>query len=169
MTTFGFPIPISRINSDFLNDFDCGHLEMNEWLAQKALSNEKDGGSRTFVVLADDSKVAAYFALSAGAVSRESLASSNRHGRPRSVPVNVLARLAVDKKYQHRGLGYALVKYALDLTIQMRRYTGVYALVVNPLNLEVVSFYKRLGFKYRSNLNILYFPIRSKSGDFLTL
>ena len=169
MTKYSSPVPVDRIDADALQRFDCGSQEMNDWLAQKALLNESKGGSRTFVVCAEQGEVAAFAALSAGAIRRNCLLGRDRYQTPLAIPINLLGRLAVDVNHQHQGLGSALVKFALETTIEMSRFTGVYALVVQPLNESVINFYRGLGFKFNQTENILYMPIRDKQGNFLTL
>ena len=51
----------------------------------------------------------------------------------------------------------------------MSRFTGAYALVVLPLNLDIINFYTKFGFKFNSEENILYMPVRNKQDDFLML
>lgn len=169
MTIYRSPIPVDCVDEAALQRFDCGNQEMNDWLAQKALLNESKGGSRTFVVCTEQGEIAAFAALSAGAIRRNCLLGRDRYQTPLAIPINLLGRLAVDTDHQHQGLGSALVKFALETTIQMSRFTGVYALVVQPLNESVINFYKRLGFKFNQSENILYMPIRDKLGNFLTL
>lgn len=163
------PVSVDRIDVEALKRFDCGNQEMNDWLTEKSRSNESKGGSRTFVVCDKLGNVAAFATLSAGAIRRNSLLGRDRYQTPLSIPINLLGRLAVDIRHQHQGLGSALIKFAVETTIQMSRLTGVYALVVQPLNEGVVHFYKRLGFKFNQEDNILYLPIRDKQGNYLTL
>ena len=97
------------------------------------------------------------------------LLGTDRYQTPLAIPINLLGRLAVDVHHQHQGLGSALVKFALETTIEMSRFTGVYALVVQPLNESVINFYRGLGFKFNQTEKILYMPTRDKQGNFLTL
>jgi predicted N-acetyltransferase YhbS len=163
------PVSVESIDVAALQCFDCGNQEMNDWLTQKSLLNESKGGSRTYVVCDEQGQVAAFASLSAGAIRRNCLLGRDRYQTPQAIPINLLGRLAVDVRHQHQGLGSALVKFAVETTIQMSRFTGVYALVVQPLNESVIDFYKRLGFKFNQDENILYLPIRDKQGNFVTL
>lgn len=142
---------------------------MNSWLVRHALSNESKGGSRTYVVCTPQGDIAAFASLSAGAIRRNCLLGRDQYQTPLAIPINLLGRLAVDKRHQNRGLGSALVKFALEVTVQMSRFTGAYALVVQPLNEDVIHFYTKFGFKFNQEENILYMPIRNKQGDFLMI
>lgn len=169
MIIFEKPKSLGQVSDEQLINFDCGALEMNEWLHEKARHNELKGGSRTFVVCTKQGALAGYIALSAGSITRDCLVSRDRYQTPNAIPINLLGRLAVDRQFQGQHLGRAMVLYALEMTIKMSAFTGVYALVVEPLNDKVVHFYKRLGFKYRPDQNVLYFPIRDKNGNLINM
>ena len=50
-----------ELNSDHeIVGFDCGVPELNSWLRDSALRNQKENTSRTFV-LADNAKVVAFY------------------------------------------------------------------------------------------------------------
>ncbi len=89
------------------NDFDCGEVSLNDWLQRRALPNQLAGATRTFIVETAEGRVAGYYALAAGAVSRSAATTRVRRNMPDPVPVLVLARLAVDRGMQDRQLGAA--------------------------------------------------------------
>jgi GNAT superfamily N-acetyltransferase len=66
---------------------------------------------------------------------------------PNPVPITILARLAVDKRFKGRGLGPALLKDAIQRTLQVSDYVGTAALLVHALHEEAESFYRHMGFK----------------------
>ena len=49
MASFLPPRPLQQADETRLLGFDCGSEPLNRWLAQKALHNDKTGGSRTYV------------------------------------------------------------------------------------------------------------------------
>jgi hypothetical protein len=51
-----------------LNTFNCGETSLDEWLKRRALLNQSNGASRTFVVVDESQLVMGYYALAAGAV-----------------------------------------------------------------------------------------------------
>ena len=67
------------------------------------------GASRTYVVC-EEKRVIGYYALASGAVTVESAPGRFRRNMPEPIPVAVLARLAVDRGWQGRGLGHALFR-----------------------------------------------------------
>ncbi len=48
---------------------DCGTTSLNDWLHQRALENERRGGSRTYVVC-NDNQVIGYYAIATGSIAR---------------------------------------------------------------------------------------------------
>jgi predicted N-acetyltransferase YhbS len=66
---------------------------------------------------------------------------------PDPVPVVVLARLAVDARYQRQGIGAGLVKDAVLRTIQAADIVGARAMLIHALSDEAKKFYEKWGFK----------------------
>lgn len=65
---------------------------------------------------------------------------------PEPVPVMVLGRLAVDRRYQNRGLGRALLRDAILRTLQAAEIVGIRAILVSAKDDAARQFYLRLGF-----------------------
>lgn len=127
-----------------VSDFDCGVPELDNWLKRRALQNEASGASRTFVI--DDGRVVGYYALATGSVSQLQATGRVRRNMPEPIPVMVLARLAVDRRYQGRGLGVALLKDALLRTLQASEIAGIRAVLLHAVSDSSKSFYIRHGF-----------------------
>ena len=85
--------------------FKCGETSLEEWLKRRALLNQTNGASRTFVVVDESQSVMGYYALAAGAVHHQDATRSIRQNMPDPLPVMVLARLAVDMRAQGMQLG----------------------------------------------------------------
>jgi len=60
--------------------------------------------------------------------------------------VVLLARLAVDRRYQGTGLGSALVADAARRTLSAAELIGARALVVHAADEQAARFYERLSF-----------------------
>jgi predicted N-acetyltransferase YhbS len=65
---------------------------------------------------------------------------------PDPVPVLVLARLAVDRTYQERGLGAGLLRDAILRVLQAAQLGGIRAILVHAISAEAKRFYERHGF-----------------------
>lgn len=135
-----------RLNSGHdLSTFDCGVPELDAWLKRRALQNDVSGASRTFVVTAGG-RVVGYYALAAGAVSREKATPKARRNMPEPIPVMVLGRLAVDREHQGTGLGTALLRDALLRTLRAAEAVGIRAVLLHAVSEEAKRFYLHWGF-----------------------
>lgn len=137
------PGPIS--NSHDISAFDCGNGTLNEWLQKRAIKNERNGASRTFVVC-NDNTVVGYYSLAVGAVTREESSGKVRRNMPEPIPVMVLGRLAVDQHWQGKQIGAGMLKDAVLRTLAVAQQAGIRALLVHALSEEAKRFYLQCGF-----------------------
>ena len=128
-----------------LSEFSCGEVALDQWLRQRAGQNERSGASRTYVVC-DGTAVVAYYALAVGSIEHRFAPGNIRRNMPEPIPVMVLGRLAVDRRYAGRSIGTALVRDALLRTIRVAEQVGIRALLVHALHEAAASFHLRLGF-----------------------
>jgi GNAT superfamily N-acetyltransferase len=126
--------------------FDCGHAELNRFLQQHALQNQRSGGAQTYVGLVG-STVVGYYALAVGSVEQEEAPERVKKGLAKhAIPIMLLARLAVDRHWQKRGIGAALLKDAVLRTLQAADIAGIRALVVYAKDDVAKGFYQRFDF-----------------------
>lgn len=126
--------------------FDCGQDALNRFLQEYALQNQLSGGAQTYVGLADDT-VIGYYALAVGSVEQEHAPERVKKGLAKhSIPIMLLARLAVDLQWQKQGVGAALLKDAMLRTLQAADIAGIRALVVHAKDEAVRTFYERFDF-----------------------
>jgi len=137
------PEPITTAH--LTEPFSCGIPVLDEWLKRRALKNEVSGASRTFVVC-HDRRVIGYYALATGSIRHSDAPGNIRRNMPDPIPVMVLGRLAVDKQWQHAGLGRGLLKDAVLRSLSVSQHAGVRALLVHALSDEAKSFYVHNGF-----------------------
>jgi GNAT superfamily N-acetyltransferase len=129
-----------------VEEFDCGHTELNRFLQRHALQNQRSGGAQTYVGLVD-STVVGYYALAVGSVEQEAAPERVKKGLAKhAIPIMLLARLAVDRHWQKRGIGAALLKDAVLRTLQAAEIAGIRALVVHAKDDSAKAFYQRFDF-----------------------
>lgn len=128
-----------------LSNFDSGEFSLNEWLKRRAFKNHATGASRCFVLCAD-TDVIGYYSLSAGAISHEAAPKAMRRNMPDPLPVLLLGRLAVDKRYHNQGIGQALLRDAMLRAVNVSGEAGVFALLVHALSDQAKQFYLSRGF-----------------------
>ena len=70
-----------------------------------------------------------------------------RRNMPDPVPVALLGRLAIDRGWQSRGLGAALLRDAVLRVVGAAGTIGVRALLVHAISDEAKAFYEHWGFR----------------------
>lgn len=129
-----------------LEGFDCGKQALNDWLVRHARPAQGSGSAKTFVV-ADDDRVAAYFSLTVGQIDTLDAPERIRNGMGQyPLPVVILARLAVSRHNQHRGIGFGLLQDAIRRTLLIAEQAGIRAMLTHPIDEEASRFYTRFGF-----------------------
>ena len=128
-----------------IDTFDSGEPVMDDWLRRRARANQASGASRTYVVL-EGKMVVAYYALASGAIAQAAAPGRFRRNMPDPIPVVVLARLAVDRRLQGRGLGRALFRDAARRVARAADTIGIRGIVVHAISEEARNFYIALGF-----------------------
>ena len=127
--------------------FDCGKEPLDRFLKRFALVGQKAENVRTYVVCRDR-RVVGYYSLAVSAIEHAGAPARIGRGLPRHpIPVMLLARLAVDRTQQGRGLGKALVKDALLRTAEAADIAGVRALLVHAKDDEARAWYEALDFE----------------------
>jgi GNAT superfamily N-acetyltransferase len=145
MSELDFTPPAPITADQELADFNSGEPSLNEWLKKRAFKNHVSGASRCFVLCAG-ANVIGYYSLSAGAISHETAPKPMRRNMPDPLPVLLLGRLAVDKRYHNQGIGQALLRDAMLRAVNVAGDAGVFALLVHALSDQAKQFYLSRGF-----------------------
>src|SRR5215469_3223162 len=128
-----------------IDSFDSGEPVLDDWLRRRARANQASGASRTYVVC-EGKVVVAYYALASGAIAQAAVPGRFRRNMPDPIPVVVLARLAVDRRYQGQGLGRALFRDAAGRIAHAADAIGIRGIVVHAISEKARKFYIALGF-----------------------
>ena len=129
-----------------IEGFDCGREELNRYLLRYAWANQQAGAAQTYVGLVGDA-VIGYHTLAVGQVSREEAPERLTKGLARHpVPIMLLARLAVDRSWHGHGVGKALLKDAMQRTLQAADIAGIRAFAVHAKDDAARKFYERFDF-----------------------
>lgn len=140
-------ISIQQIKSkSSLKKFDCGIKELNLYLHGYAQKNDVLGLGKTFIALDEDNNILGYFTLSTAQINYEELPTSYKTNLPKyPIPSIRIARLAVQKDLQGKGIGKKLLTLAFLKIIQVSDITGLYLIIVDAKE-SSESFYKHYGF-----------------------
>lgn len=130
-------------------DFQCGHELLDNYIRRYASQDVRRNVARVFIATPenDPQQLSGFFTLSAGSVSCSSLPPSLARKLPcYPVPVALIGRLAVDKKFQGKGLGSILLADACQKVSQASAILAVAGIIVDAKDDETISFYKHFGF-----------------------
>ncbi len=127
-------------------DFNCGREELNRYLLRYAWANQQAGAALTYVGLVGDNTVG-YYSLAVGEVTRDEAPERLTKGLARhGVPINLLARLAVDLRWQGQGVGKGLLRDAMQRTLQAADIAGIRAFAVHAKDEAAKRFYEKFDF-----------------------
>lgn len=127
--------------------FCSGNLDLDRFFVRFAGQNQFRHHIGTTYVAVDEDVVLAFATVAPGQVEITDLPESLRVRFPRyPLPVLRLARLAVDRQAQGRGLGSLLLVTVFELAHEMARTVGCTGVVVDAKG-GAVAFYERLGFR----------------------
>lgn len=128
-------------------EFDCGNTAMNEWFWTQAGQQERKDAVRTHVGLATfDSSIAAYYSLAAHRIELDTTAATRSFSSRRyPVPALLIARLAVDRRYQGPGIGTLALADALQRCASVPTQIGVEVVLVDTIDDAAAAFYAHHG------------------------
>ena len=148
--------------------FHCGEEALDRYLQTQATQDMRRRVSNCFVAVEDGtSRVAAYYTIAAASIPFVDLPPEGAKRLPRypTLPAVRIGRLAVDEKFQGRGLGGILLMDAMRRTLQSP--PAVYTLLVDTKNDKAVAFYQRFGFRALVNQpRSLFLPLATAEKAF---
>lgn len=134
-------------SADSTETFDCGQPVLNQFLQRYALVNQKANSSQSYVCCLRG-EVVGFYSLVVGSVDPEDATARVMKGLAKHpVPVMILARLAVDRDHQGKGLGKALLKDALLRTAQAADIAGIRCLLVHAKDDSARQWYQSWEFE----------------------
>ncbi len=126
--------------------FDCGTEALNRFLLRHALATQQSDAGATYVAVSGQ-HVVGYYTLVVGEAAFDGVPSRLAKGLARHpVPLMLLARLAVHRDWQGKGVGAGLLKDALRRTVQAADIVGIRALAVHAKDAEACTFYQHFDF-----------------------
>lgn len=130
--------------------FDCGKELLNNYLKNKAEQDIKRKLSVCFVIAEEKTNdIQGYYTLSNTSIPLNNFPELIRKKLPGSyvsIPTTLLARIAIDTKFQGKGLGKILLIDALRRSYEISKDIGSFAVVVDPMDKEAELFYEKYDF-----------------------
>jgi GNAT superfamily N-acetyltransferase len=129
--------------------FDCGDEPLNDYLRRHAWANQhKSSIGVTYVAVEEVAPrtVLGYFTLATASVPHDAFPKKYVRGLPPyDLPLILLARLAVDRRFSRRGLGHALISEAFKIALRVADDVGCRCIIADAYR-DRIDWYARYGF-----------------------
>ena len=151
------------------SSFRCGEDALDHYFETQVTQDIRRHIANCFVAVESaTSHVAAWYTISAASIPLVDLPPDETKRLPRypTVPAIRIGRLAVDQRFQGRGLGAALLADAA--TRALKADAAAFTLLVDAKNDSAVAFYERFGFRtLASQPRTLFLPLATAQKIFL--
>lgn len=130
--------------------FDCGKELLNNYLKNQAGQDMKRKLAACFVLAENETNnIIGYYTLSNNSIPLHCFPEHIRKKLPKSyvsIPATLLGRLAIDNKFQGKGIGKILLIDALKRSYDTSKEIASFAVVVDPIDKEAEKFYEKYDF-----------------------
>lgn len=141
--------------------FSCGNERLDRYLVAQAGQDVRRKIANCFVACEPGvTVIAGYYTFSAASIALNELDDALQRRLPRyqQVPAALIGRLAVDRRYQSRELGSALLIDAAERAAHSD--AAVYALLVDAKDEQAAAFYRKHEFiPFAGRPNSLFLPL----------
>ena len=142
----GIEVRLLRTDDDRA-EFESGSIEIDRFFRQYAGQNQFRHHIGATYVAAEARHIRGFITVAAGHIEIEGLPKTRRKKLPHyPLPILRLARLAVDRSAQGRGVGKLLLRAVFRIAQDMASSVGCVAVVVDAKP-DAVGFYERYGFE----------------------
>jgi len=140
--------------------FNCGNEALNRYLTIQAGQDMRKKLSVCFVLHDDYTRdLIGYYTLSSYSINADAIPNSLKVNAPRNyarLPATLLGRLAIDLKFQGKGLGEFVLMNALERALDASIKIASLAVIVDPIDKAAENFYSQYGFvKCKDNNKML--------------
>ncbi len=165
-----FPFRLEPLGGDHERSlFRCREDALDRYFQRQVTQDMRRRIANCFVAVENVSgHVAAYYTISAASIPLVDLPPHEARRLPRypTVPAVRIGRLAVDQRFQGRGLGAALLADAATRT--SKGDAAAFTLLADAKNDQAVAFYQRFGFRIlASRPRTLFLPLATAQKVFL--
>ena len=130
--------------------FACGVPSIDNWIKTSISDETKNDRVRLWCGTDPDGTLFGAYALNPHSVALEEAGPLARKKDRKPIPVLYLTCLAIDVRFQKKGLGEALMGHAIEKAVQLSKEIPISAIVLDVFKDESfdrrLAFYSRLGF-----------------------
>lgn len=134
------------------NHFDCGVVELNDFILKYASQQQEKDLNKVYVAVPKNhplpKPILGYYTLNTCSLSFKSLPDKVVKNIPRNYPIPTvkIGRLARDLQKTKPGFGEKILGDALYRILKLTKELGIFAVDVDAKNHSIKKFYQKYGF-----------------------
>ncbi len=145
--------------------FSCGKEMLDSYLQKQANQDIKRKLSACFVLNDEETNLLkGYYTLANNSISQNLIPIEFQKKLPKSyisIPTTLLGRLAIDNRFQGKGIGKLLLIDALKRSYEISKSIGSFAVIVDPLDEDAENFYVKYGFINLPDSGKMFLPMNT--------
>jgi len=146
-------------------EFSCGKAMLDNYLQKQANQDIKRKLSACFVLNDKETNLLkGYYTLSNNSISQDLIPNEFKKKLPKSytsIPATLLGRLAIDNRFQGKGVGQLLLIDALNRSYNISKSIGSFAVIVDPIDEDAENFYNKYGFINLPDSGKMFLPMNT--------
>ncbi len=146
-------------------EFFCGNNKLDNYLQKQANQDIKRKLSACFVPKDETSNLLkGYYTLANNSIPQDLIPIQLQKKLPKSYianPTTLLGRLAIDNRFQGKGIGKLLLIDALKRSYEISKSLGSFAVVVDPIDKNAENFYNKYGFIKLPTSGKMFLPMNA--------
>lgn len=127
-----------------IRKFKAHSENLNKFLKEKALSEQEEGLSTTYILLYEE-QIIGFISTCSDSITLGKEEKAEENFPYQVLPAIKIAKLAIDKRFQNMGLGEFLIRSIIGFSITIRDFTGVKFITVDCYE-HRVPYYNKQGF-----------------------
>ncbi len=146
-------------------EFSCGKKVLDSYLQKQANQDIKRKLSACFVLNDEETNLLkGYYTLANNSIPQNLIPTEFQKKLPKSyisIPTTLLGRLAIDNRFQGKGIGKLLLIDALKRSYEISKSIGSFAVIVDPLDEDAEIFYTKYGFIILPDSGKMFLPMNT--------
>jgi len=147
------------------NEFSCGKEMLDNYLHKQANQDIKRKLAACFVIIDKETNlIKGYYTLSNNSIPQKFVPKKFQKKLPKAysfIPATLLGRLAVDNRFQGKGIGKLLLIDALKRSYELSKSIGSFAVIADPLDKDAKRFYDKYGFIELPDSGKMFLPMKT--------
>ncbi len=133
-------VPLTEENIDLVSGFCCGKEGLDNYLKEQALKDQEDHKATTTLIIKTYKGITSLIGFYTLKNTCILFRSANT---VRGYPAIEIVFLAIDKKYQRKGLGSKVLKKIIYKSIEISRSFSAITVLILSSEQDAVGFYKK--------------------------